>query len=315
MRKLAGAIRRPVSFALTQNDHDPESWRLMLELCARAAADGAPVRPQVAGRPVSLLLGLQTFHPFAYCPSWAPIGAEPLGAKVQAMRDPALRAQLLAEVGGAIAPMRQFLDPERTFPMAASPDYEPKREHSIAAIARAQRRDPMDVFYDLLTEDDGFALVLRPLLNYSSFSLDPVREMLLHPTSAWGLGDGGAHCGTTCDASTPTFMLAHWTRDRDHDRLPVEWVVKKMTADTASMYGLRDRGVLAPGKVGDVNVIDYAHLALERPVMVHDLPGDARRFVQRARGYVATVKSGAVVLCDGDDQGARPGTLLRGARP
>jgi N-acyl-D-amino-acid deacylase len=314
MRKLAGAIKRPVSFALTQNDHDPESWRLMLDLCGQAADEGAPVRPQVAGRPVSLLLGLQTFHPFAYCPSWAPLHAMSPADKARAMQDAALRAKLLAEVDDAIAPMRQFLDPERAFPMGATPDYEPKPEHSVAALARAQGRGVMELYYDLLVEDDGFALVLRPLLNYTNFSLDPVREMLLHPTSAWGLGDGGAHCGTTCDASTPTFMLAHWTRDRDHELLPLEWVVKKMTADTASMYGLGDRGQLVPGKIGDANVIDYAHLQLERPVMVHDLPGDARRFVQRARGYVTTVKSGEVVLCDGDDQGARPGKLLRGAR-
>jgi len=141
-----------------------------------------------------------------------------------------------------------------------------------------------------------------------------VREMLLHPSSAWGLGDGGAHCGTTCDASTPTYMLAHWTRDRSHDRLPLEWVVKKMTADTATMYGLGDRGLLAPGKVADVNVIDYDNLQLDRPVMVFDLPANGRRFIQRARGYTATVKSGQVIMRDGEDQGARPGSLLRGAR-
>jgi N-acyl-D-aspartate/D-glutamate deacylase len=314
MRKLSAAIGRPVSFALTQNDHDPESWRRMLELCAQAREEGAHVRPQVAGRPVSLLLGLQTFHPFAYCPSFAPIGAATRAEKVAAMRDPALRAKLVAEVDDAIAPMRQFLDPERAFPMGATPDYEPARNDSVAARARASGVPVMELYYDLLLEDDGLALVLRPLLNFSDFSLDPVREMLLHPTSAWGLGDGGAHCGTTCDASTPTFMLAHWTRDRAHDRLPLEWVVKKMTADTAAMYGLGDRGVLAPGMIGDANVIDYDHVQLERPVMVHDLPGDARRFVQRARGYVATVKSGEVVLSDGDDQGARPGKLLRGPR-
>jgi N-acyl-D-aspartate/D-glutamate deacylase len=314
MRKLSAAIQRPVSFALTQNDHDPDSWSRMLDLCAEARAEGASVRPQVAGRPVSLLLGLQTFHPFAYCPSWAPIGAASLAEKVAAMRDPALRAKLLAEVDAAIAPMREFLDPERAFPMGPDPDYEPSRDDSIAAIARREQRPAMDVYYDALVADDGLALVLRPLLNFTRFSLDAVREMLLHPTSAWGLGDGGAHCGTTCDASTPTFMLAHWTRDRARDRLPLEWVVRKMTAETASMYGLGDRGVLAPGMIGDANVIDYEHVRLERPAMVHDLPGDARRFVQRARGYVATVKSGEVVLCDGDDQGARPGRLLRGAR-
>jgi N-acyl-D-aspartate/D-glutamate deacylase len=314
MRKLAAATKRPVSFVLTQNDHDPTSWRHMLDLCAQAAAEGAPVRPQVAGRPVSLLLGLQTFHPFAYCPSYAPIALAPLPEKVAAMRTPELRAKLLAEIADVDGSMTQFFDPERSFPMGATPDYEPPRDQSVAAIARRDGRTPMEVFYDLLLADDGYALVLRPLLNFTDYSLDPVREMLLHPTSAWGLGDGGAHCGTTCDASTPTFMLTHWTRDRAHDRLPVEWIVRKMTADTASMYGLGDRGVLAPGKVGDANVIDYDDLALERPVMVHDLPGGARRFVQRSRGYTATIKAGRVVLRDGADQGERPGQLLRGMR-
>jgi N-acyl-D-aspartate/D-glutamate deacylase len=315
MRKLSAAIKRPVSFALTQNDHDPDSWKLMLDMCAESAAkEGANVRPQVAGRPVSLLLGLQTFHPFAYCPSWSMVHGGTPQEKARAMADPALRAKLLGEVDAAIAPMQQFLDPERAFPMGAVPDYEPKREDSVAALARAQGRDVMDLYYDCLMADEGLALVLRPLLNYTSFSLDPVREMLLHPSSAWGLGDGGAHCGTTCDASTPTFMLTHWTRDRDHDRLPLEWVVKKMTADTASMYGLGDRGTLAPGKVGDVNVIDYENLQLDRPVMVHDLPANGRRFVQRARGYVSTVKAGEVIMANGEDAGARPGKLLRGAR-
>jgi N-acyl-D-aspartate/D-glutamate deacylase len=312
MRKLAGEIKRPVTFALTQNDHDPDSWQRMLDLCAAAAAEGASVRPQVAGRPVTLLLGLQTFHPFAYCPSWTQIhGQTPLEKSIR-MQDPELRARLLAEVDDAIAPMRQFLDPERAFPMSAFPNYEPARESSIAARARAERRDPMEVFYDVLIEDDGMSLVLRPLLNYTNFSLDPTRAMLEHPTSAWGLGDGGAHCGTTCDASTPTFMLAHWARDRAHDRLPLEWVVRKMTAETASLYGFTDRGVLAPGMLGDVNLIDYDGLRLPRPEMVDDLPAGARRFIQKSEGYVATVKRGVTVLRDGDDQGARPGVLVRG---
>jgi N-acyl-D-aspartate/D-glutamate deacylase len=314
MRELSATIGRPVTFALTQNDHDPESWSRMLELCAQATADGAPVTPQVAGRPVTLLLGLQTFHPFAYCPSYAPIGGAPLAEKVAALRDPAMRRKLLAEVDAAIAPMRQFLDPERAFPFGDAPDYEPAREKSVGGLARAQGRAPMEVFYDVLLEDDGRKFVMRPLLNYTGFSLDPVREMLASPDTAWGLGDGGAHCGTTCDASTPTFMLTHWTRDRSHDRLPLEFVVNKMTAQTAKLYGLGDRGALTPGLLGDVNVIDYDALHLPLPELVHDLPADARRFVQGSQGYVATVKRGTVILRDGEDQGARPGQLLRGAR-
>jgi N-acyl-D-amino-acid deacylase len=312
MRKLSAAIGRPVTFALTQNDHDPEAWQRMLYLCADAAREGAEVRPQVAGRPVTLLLGLQTFHPFAYCPSWPATAAPTPAETAMRMRDPELRRRLLAEVDTAIAPMRQFLDPERAFPMSAFPDYEPSRDASIAARARAEKRSPMEVFYDVLMEDDGRSLVLRPLLNYTDFSLDAVRTMLEHHTSAWGLGDGGAHCGTTCDASTPTFMLTHWTRDRAHDRLPLEWVVRKMTSETASLYGFTDRGVLAPGMLADVNVIDYDGLQLPRPEMIADLPAGARRFVQGSAGYVATVKRGVTVLRSGEDQGARPGQLVRG---
>ena len=314
MRELAAKIGRPVTFALLQNDHDPDAWRRMLELCAEAAADGAPVRPQVAGRPVNLLLGLQTFHPFAYCPSWPPLAVLPLRERVARMRDPEVRARLLDEAEGLDAGMRQFLDPARTFPMGSVPDYEPAPDDAIGAIATRSGRRPFEVFYDLLLADDGTALVMRPLLNYTDMTLDPVREMLVHPTSIFGLGDGGAHCGTTCDASTPTSMLMHWGRDRSDGRLPVEWLVRTMTSDTAAVYGLGDRGALVPGLLGDVNLVELERLSLHRPEMVHDLPGGARRFVQRSEGYVATVKSGEVVLRDGDDQGVRSGRLLRGAR-
>ena len=314
MRRLALAIGRPVTFAMTQNDHDPLAWKRMLDLCTDAAAEGADVRPQVAGRHVNLLLGLQTFHPFAYCPSWGALGFLSVAEKVAAMRDPEMRARLLQEAETTDPMMSQFLDPERIFPMAAEPNYEPPKHTSLAAQARREGRTPNEVFYDCLLEDEGENLVMRPLLNYTDFNLDAVREMLLHPTTTWGLGDGGAHCGTTCDASTPTSMLALWARDRDHGRLPIETVVRMMTSDTAGLVGLGDRGVLAPGMLGDVNIIDFEGLRLPRPEMVHDLPGDARRFVQGASGYVATVKRGNVILRDGVDQGSRPGQLVRGAR-
>ena len=315
MRRLSAAIGRPVTFALTQNDHDPESWRSMLKLAGDARAEGAHVRPQVAGRPVTLLLGIQTFHPFAYCPSWAEIGLLSLIERVGKLRaDPGLRARLIAEAAHADPAMAQFLDPSRAYPLGDPPNYEPHPSESVAARAAASGRNVYELYLELLMDDDGRALIMRPLLNYTDSNLDAVREMLLHPTSAWGLGDGGAHCGTTCDASTPTFMLTHWARDRDHDQLPLEWVVRKMTSETASLYGLGDRGVVAPGRRADLNVIDHAGLALHAPEMVHDLPGDARRFIQKADGYVATILAGEVTLEHGDDTGARPGQLIRGAR-
>ncbi|MBV8297867.1 MAG: amidohydrolase family protein, partial [Acidimicrobiia bacterium] len=174
--------------------------------------------------------------------------------------------------------------------------------------------DRWDTLMDLMLVDGGRELLNSPVLNYADGNLEPVREMLLHPTTAFGLGDGGAHAGQTCDASTTTFLLSHWARDRDDGRLPVELSVHKLTQATATLFELGDRGVLAPGLAGDVNVIDFDNLQLHRPHKVADLPGVAARLLQTADGYVATIKSGEVTFEDGEHTGALPGVLLRGAR-
>jgi N-acyl-D-aspartate/D-glutamate deacylase len=316
MRRLSREIDRPVTFALLQNDFDPDQWARMLELALEVHDQGVPIRPQVAGRPLGLLLGLQTFHPLGARPSYQAIASLPLDERVARLRAPETRAAILSD-----APERddamEFIGMglDRIFPMGDPPDYEPAPEASIAARAQREDRDPTDLLYDLLLEQDGRELLLRPLLGYSRFTQDPIREMVLHPTSALGLGDGGAHVGAICDASIETYMLTHWARDRSRGaRLPLELVVRKMTSDTASLYGLGDRGELVPGKKADLNVIDFDELVLRRPEMHYDLPGGARRLLQRAEGYEATIVSGKVVLRDGRDTGARPGALVRGAR-
>ena len=157
------------------------------------------------------------------------------------------------------------------------------------AIAKRTNRDATELLYDRMLERDGRELLLVPVLNYSELSADPIREMMFHPRASLGLGDGGAHCGVICDASIQTFMLTHWVRDRSHDQLLLEFVVNKMTAQTAALYGLGDRGALVPGLLGDANVIDFDALRLPLPELVHDLPADARRFVQGSEGYVATI--------------------------
>ena len=173
-------------------------------------------------------------------------------------------------------------------------------------------QDPLEAYDDAENDNTGPA---TSILNYSDGWLEPVREMLLHPRSASGLADGGAHCGVICDASLPTFMLTHWTRDRQRgETLPLEWIVKKQTHDTARLYGLGDRGTIEPGMLGDLNVIDYEHLQLGSPYVTADLPAGGKRLLQRATGYRATVKSGVVTFADGEDTGERPGVLLRGAR-
>jgi N-acyl-D-amino-acid deacylase len=316
MRRLAAEIDRPVTFAMIQHDHDPDQWKRMLDLALEAHEQGVPIRPQVAGRPLGLLLGLQTFHPLRDRPSFQAIDDLPLDEKVARLRDPAVRAAILAEASehdDAMAFIGMGLD--RIFPIGDPPDYEPAPDESIAARAEREGRDPTDLLYDLLLAHDGRELLLRPLLGYSRFTHDPIREMVENPATALGLGDGGAHCGAICDASIETYMLTHWVRDRSRgERLPLELVVRKMTSDTASLYGLGDRGEITPGKKADLNVIDLDHLVLRRPEMHYDLPGGARRLLQRAEGYDATIVSGEVVMRDGEDTGARPGALVRGAR-
>jgi N-acyl-D-amino-acid deacylase len=315
MRRLAGEIERPVTFALIQHDHDPDQWKRMLDLALEAHDAGVPVRPQVAGRPLGLLLGLQTFHPLRDRPSYRELEPLPLDEKVARLRDPAVRRAILSEAPPARDGIEAFigLGLDRTFRLGEPPDYEPPPDESIAAQAERAGEDRWEYFYDLLLEHDGRQLLLRPLLGYSNFTQDPIREMVLHPTTALGLGDGGAHVGSICDASIETYMLTHWVRDRTRgERLPIELVVRKMTSDTAALYGLGDRGTIEPGKKADLNVIDVDHLVLHRPEMHYDLPAGARRLLQRADGYRATIVSGEAIRRDGQDTDARPGALVRG---
>ena len=318
MRRLSAAIGRPVTFALLQVSGAPELWRDLMAEAAEAAAQGADLWPQVAARATGILTGLDTtLCLFDTVPAFQALRARGLWgpALVDALRDPAVRDAVVSYRPGpaeGAALERAFA---LTFVLGSPPDYEPGPERSLAALAAAAGRHPLEVAYDAMLEGDGTGLLYVPILNYASMSLDPVREMLLHPRSLAGLGDGGAHCGTICDSPQPTFMLTHWTRDRARgERLPLEWVVKKQTADTARLYGLGDRGTLEPGKLADVNVIDYERLQLGAPTVVRDLPAGGRRLVQDAVGYVATLKAGETTFEDGRDTGARPGALVRGAR-
>ena len=316
MRRLSAAIGRPISFALLQVDAAPDQWRDILRLSAEANAEGADLRPQVAGRALNVLLGFQTFHPFSKRPTYLALADLPLAERIQHLRKDEVRRAILSE---AIAddPLMAMIGGQSTshmFPLGEPPDYEPTPDKSVAAIARREGRPEEEVLYDLLLRHDGRELVLFTLGGYSHGSLDDMKEMLLHPNSALGLSDGGAHCGVICDASAPTYMLSHWARDRA-DGLPLEFVVKKMTRDTAHLYGLEDRGVLAPGFKADLNLVDLENLNLRLPEMVHDLPAGARRLIQRADGWKATICSGEVTFEDGEHTDARPGRLIRGGQP
>jgi N-acyl-D-aspartate/D-glutamate deacylase len=322
MRRLAAEINRPVSFAMLAFDSRPDQWRELLAICERTQRDGAHLVAQFAARPFGILAGHQTVaNPLLNRPAYAEIASLPLPERVARLRDPELRRRILGpeRMGDGAEGFGRFLDHAGTyaklFPLGDPPDYEPGPEQSIAAIAAREGRPADAVLYDHMLRDEGRELLLLPLFNYSSGSLDPAREMLLSPVTVVSLGDGGAHCGLICDASLTTFLLTHWVRDRSRGpRVPLEFAVRRMTSETARLYGLLDRGVIAPGYKADFNVIDLAGLRLHRPEMAYDLPGGARRLLQRADGYEATIVSGEVVMERGESTGARPGRLLRGAR-
>ena len=318
LRRIVEASGRPLSVSLAQSDRAPEAWRVLLASIDQAAEQGLPMRAQVCGRPVGVLLGLElTMNPFTAHPVFQEIRDKPLAEKVAALRDPDFRARLLASRPDPDNPfvkslLRQF---GKLFTLDAVPDYEPTADRTVEAIAKARGVSNEEAALDILLEDDGRGMLYLPFLNYAHGSLDPSYEMLKSPATIPGLSDGGAHVGMICDGSFPTSMLTHWTRDRTRGpRFPVEWIVKRQTADTAHWVGLHDRGLIAPGYRADLNVIDYDRLTLHRPEILRDLPAGGRRLMQRASGYRATIVAGEVIYRDGDPTGAKPGRLVRGAQ-
>jgi len=307
--------RRPITFALAQTPNDPTGYRTTLERASEMENAGEHLVPQVPCRPTGMLYGLQSsFHPLIAHPTYQRLAHLPLAERVARLRDPETRAGLLSEKAQIQDPVALGLlsNWSQIFPLGDPPDYEPPREASAAATAEREGRAPEAVVLDWMLERDGTQLLFAPLLNYVDCDFEALREMMLHPRSLLGLSDGGAHCGLICDAGMPTFLLTYWVRDRTRGpRIPLEQAVRLQTGNTARVYGLEDRGVLAVGKRADLNVIDLDAMHLHAPEMVFDLPASGRRLVQRADGYVATVVGGEVTFEHGEPTGRLPGKLVR----
>jgi len=291
----------------------------MYNIAEEARAHGMDIRPQIAGRPTGILQGLtSSFNVFSGHPTYRrDIAPLPLEEKVAMMQRPDVRKALLSEEsamrGGGMADPSALLF--HVFPLGDNPNYEPDREGSVGGMAEAAGMTPMEMMYDLLLRDDGRELFYQPLGGYFTYNFDFFRKNMQHPNVLFGLSDGGAHCGVIADAGMPTFILTHWARDRTKgEKFPLEFLVRKLTSDTAKAYGLNDRGQLKEGMLADINIIDFERLRLFRPEAVYDLPAGGRRLVQRAEGYRYTVKSGEVTFKDGEHTGALPGGLVRGGR-
>ncbi len=314
LTKIAG---QPLSFSMVQADVIPDQWRELTRRLNEAVDDGLPIKAQVAGRPVGLMLGLQgSAHPFISRPSFEPLLDKPLADKVAIMRDPEFRRQLIAEAPSKAHPFINSLAGAYHKMYAVENDhvdYEPDPSTSLGAKAKALGVHPDELVYDALIADEGRAFLFFPMHNYVEGSLENVRAMLANPNTLSGLSDGGAHVGAICDVSLPTFMLTYWCRDRTRGpRFGLAETIRGQTRDTAEAVGLNDRGVLAPGYLADINVIDFERLRIKAPYMVYDLPTNARRLMQDAVGYVATIKSGEIIYREGQPTGALPGKLIRG---
>ncbi len=315
-RRLTATSGGPLSFSLMTSAHFPDHARLYLDALDAANRDGEPpIRGQVFPRPVGVILGLDlSFHPFVFTPGYQQIAHLPLAKRVEALRDPDRRARILAEPSEHPNPIfRYFANQDaELYVLAEDPDYEPTADAKVGALAAARGVTPRELIYDLMVDSGGLAVFLLAANNYQGGSLEPVRELLQHPHTIVGLGDGGAHYGTISDGSYPTTLLTHWTRDRTRGpKITLAAAVRMLTRPNAEAVGLRDRGLLRPGLRADLNIIDVDRLRLHRPAAVWDLPAGGRRLVQKTEGYALTMVNGAITYRDGDPTGALPGRLVR----
>ncbi len=320
MRRLAATAQRPPSFSLLQMPvGDEKAWRKSLALLIDANNDGIRIKAQVFPRPVGFLYGLDlSFHPFCLHPSFAPLRDLPLLEKVRAMHDRNLSSRLLSEKPSDPNPVYLSIVENFRFavPMDDPPNYEPDLNDQMWRRAAACGMTVPEYAFDLLLEDDGKALFFMPAANYRDGNLDAAREMVAAPHTVLGLGDGGAHYGMICDASYPTYYLQNRVRNPHYFGVTIlPAAIRALTLEPAQLVGLNDRGRIAVGYKGDLNIIDLQNLRLHAPTVARDLPAGGRRLRQRADGFVATVVAGEVTYRNGVHTGALPGRLVRGPQP
>ncbi|MGA2942642.1 MAG: amidohydrolase family protein [Xanthobacteraceae bacterium] len=321
IRKQAQSTGRPVWYLLTDRYADPERWKRLIKATHEMRAHGLPVTAQMAGRPIGVMMGIGTaLNPFTVRPSYKKLESLPIEEQRRRLRDPEVRREILADVPSdteieKLAQFRQVVAKkfDKFFTMGNPPDYEPGPEKSVAAIAQREGRTPEEVAYDYMLEDGQY--LYFPVVNYVTGDHEPIYQMLNDPACLLGLSDGGAHCTSIVDSGVPTFMLTHWSRDRSRGpKLPVEMLIKRQTSETADFFGLSDRGRLTPGLRADINIIDYDKLQVQKPELVHDMPANGRRFVQKVDGYEATFVAGTQIFERGTHTGALPGKLVRDGR-
>ena len=313
LRRIIEDCGRPAVFTLTQRHSRPEVWRDLLRSADKAAADGLAIRPVFAPRAIGVLLGLTgSQNPFSATPTYKGIAHLPLAERVQRMRDPAIKAAILSEdpKKDSTFPLFPRLSYSIMFRFGTPPNYQPKPEDSLEAIAQREGLTPAEVAYNVLLENDGQNFIYTTISNYAYHDLSMSETLLNNRNCIMGLGDGGAHVAFILDAGYQTWLLTHWGRTMG--KFAPEELIRRLTSDTAGAAGLHDRGVLAVGKKADVNVIDWDRLGADAPYVVSDLPAGGKRLLQKVHGYEATIVSGQVTFREGVATGVLPGRLVRG---
>jgi N-acyl-D-aspartate/D-glutamate deacylase len=322
--EFARLSRRPVSYTVQQDIEAPERWRDLMSLAERLQSEGLDVKAQVAPRPIGVLLGLEaSASVFTPTRAYAKVAGLPLEERVAALRDPERRRRIieghavLTSGDDAFSGFAFFGRFDDMYILSDPANYNLDSSQSLGATARRLGVDPRQYAYDVQLQRDGRQLIYTPLFNFVHGNLDAIHEMITSPVAMFGLSDAGAHCGQICDGSMTTSFMTLWARDRngeDGDGLPIESVIHQMTRRPASHFGWLDRGLVAPGLLADLNVIDLGQLECAAPEIATDLPAGGRRLLQSAKGYRWTIKRGSVTFEDGVQTGQLPGTLVRGAQ-
>ena len=306
---------RPISITVEQQDARPEWWEQLLDGIEDAQSEGINMYGQVPPRATGILMGLTaTLNPFRFHPAYMEIADLALEERVEIMSNDEFKEKLLNDNAVSINPLVDEIVNaySKMFKLGEPANYEPDPEMSFESLANSSNMTAQEIAYDAMLEKDGRALIYHPLFNYQTGDLSLVEKMLKHPYTISGLGDAGAHCGAISDASFPTTLVQHWSRDRTRgSKLPLETVIKMQTSETANLLGIKDRGVLAKGYKADINIIDYEGLTLHEPEIINDLPAGGRRLVQKASGYDYTIVSGEVAFIKGEATGALNGRLIR----
>lgn len=322
MGNLSRETGLPVTFAALQSIAKEQPLEEQISNMRAENDNGANIVAQIALRGNGIIMAWQgTINPFILRPSWQAIAELSWEEKKAKLLDPAFKAQLLSEendyseVAEDTKDVIMFVTNAwgAMYEMDDTFDYEPTQEESVLSRGQAASVEPQEYAYDMLCSDDAKGFIYFPILNYADGDLEFLLPLQHSDDTVNSLSDGGAHCGTICDAASPTFMLQHWVRDRKRgNTISLENAIKRQCSDTARLYGLEDRGVLAPGYLADLNIIDFDKIKLGKPWLAFDLPAGGKRLLQKADGYVCTIKNGQVTFRDGKWTGETPGGLIRG---